>query len=256
MHTSGFYFTGQVDLESRINMQVSIAEALNTGTIGEPIISMMKLIFSTVFGRRLGTIDDGTSLREDPWTASTEVINPYFPSTTRAVTLTRAPIGVKLDLRLRRKVGTNKNINQGFAYCGPRFASINKWVNTAYGVTVNRAGGINSTSGVTFDRLNELKVIGTRSSLDGTTALLNMISGTNVNEDDYGFMLKTNFTFPADITFSGINAETSFSGDTNTFDSRNETFDQYDRYWSGDESFSGGINNFDSTNDRFDQTDV
>jgi hypothetical protein len=253
MHTAGFYFTGQVDLESRINMQVSIAEALNTGTIGEPIISMMKLIFSTVFGRRLGTIDDGTSLREDPWIASTEVINPYFPSTTRAVTLTRAPIGVKLNLRLRRKVGTNKNINQGFAYCGPRFASINKWANTAYGVTGNRSTGINGTTGITFDRLNELKVIGTRSSLDGTTALLNMISGTNVNEDDNGFMLKTNFTFPADITFPG---EKSFSGNTNTFDSRNETWDQYDRYWAGDESFSGGINKWDSNTDKFDQTDI
>jgi hypothetical protein len=50
-----------------------------------------------------------------------------------------------------------------------------------------------------------------------------MISGTNVNEDDNGFMLKTNFTFPADITFPG---EESFSGNTIKFDSTNNEFDQ------------------------------
>jgi len=114
-------------------------------------------------------------------------------------------------------------INQGFAYCGPRFASINKWANTAYGVTGNRSGGINGTTGITFDRLNELKVTGTRSSLDGTTAIFNMISGNNANEDDFGFMLKTNFAFPTDITFPG---EESFSGNTLKYDSTNKKFDK------------------------------
>ena len=223
MHTSGFYFTGQVDLRSRINMRVKVAEAVNTGVIGEPLIAMMKLIFSTVFGRRLGTVDDGTSLRNNAEIASVETAHPYFTSTTRDVTLTRAPINITVNTRIRRQVGTGTTINQGFAYCGPSFKSINKFANTSYGVTANRVGGTNGTSGVTFDRLNELKVTGTRSSLDGTTALLNMISGTNANEDDYGFMLKTNFAFPTDITFPG---EESFSGNSITFDQDNKKFDQ------------------------------
>jgi len=215
MHTSGFYFTGQVDIENRLNMRVKIAEAINTGVIGEPIISMMKLIFETVFGRRTGTVDDGSNLSAQPQQPN--------PNNSRDVTLTRAPIAIKLNLRLRRKVGTGVTINQGFAYCGPRFASINKWANTAYGVTGNRSGGINGTTGITFDRLNELKVTGTRSSLDGTTAIFNMISGNNANEDDFGFMLKTNFAFPTDITFPG---EESFSGNTLKYDSTNKKFDK------------------------------
>ncbi len=220
MHTSGFYFTGQVDLESRINMQVSVATGYATGVVGTPLISMMKLIFETVFGRRTGTVDDGSAVSVNPQQPN--------PNNSRDVTVTRAPIGVRLNLRIRRLVGTGVppntiNINQGFAYCGPRFSSINKWANTAYGVTGNRSGGINGTTGNTFNRLNELKITGTRSSLDGTPALLGMISGTNANEDDFGFMLKTNFAFPTDITFPG---EESFSGSSITFDKDNKKFDQ------------------------------
>ena len=216
MHTSGFYFTGQVDIENRLNLRVKVAEAINTGAIGEPLIYLMKLIFETVFGRRIGTVDDGTSLRSNSYQEPN-------PNNSRDVMLTRAPISVRLNLRVRRKVGTGVTINQGFAYCGPSFKSINRFANTAYGVTGNRSGGINGTTGNTFNRLNELKVTGTRSSLDGTTAIFNMISGTNADEDDFGFMLKTNFAFPTDITFPG---EESFSGNTLKFDSTNKKFDK------------------------------
>jgi hypothetical protein len=228
MHTSGFYFTGQVNLESRLDLKNRIAQAVNTGVDGTPIKQMLSLLFSSMFGRKLGTIDDSSSLRSNPQ----QDVSSYGTNT-RAVTLRREPIGVKLNLRLRRKVGTgilpdlnSINISQGFAYCGPSFGSINKYANTAYGVTGNRSGGINGTTGITFAVLNDLKITGTRSSLDGTPALLKTITnnaGGGPNEDDFARMLKTNFTFPADITFPG---EESFSGTTNKFDSTNEKFDQ------------------------------
>ena len=228
MHTSGFYFTGQVNLESRLNLKNKIAEAINTGVDGTPIKQVLSLLFTSMFGRRLGTVDDSSSLRSNP-----QQDVSFYGTNTRAVTLRREPIGVRLNLRLRRKVGTgilpdlnSINISQGFAYCGPSFGSINKYANTAYGITGNRSGGINGTTGITFAVLNDLKITGTRSSLDGTTALLKTITGNaggGPNEDDFGRMLKTNFTFPADITFPG---EESFSGTTNKFDSTNEKFDQ------------------------------
>lgn len=230
MHTSGFYFTGQVNLESRLDLKNRIAQAVNTGVDGTPIKQMLSLLFSSMFGRKLGTIDDSSTLRSNP-----QQDVSFYGTNTRAVTLKREPIGVRLNLRLRRKVGTgilpdlnSINISQGFAYCGPSFGSINKYANTAYGVTGNRSGGINGTTGITFAVLNDLKITGTRSSLDGTPALLKTITnnaGGGPNEDDFGRMLKTNFTFPADITFPG---EESFSGTTNKFDSTNEKFDQTD----------------------------
>ena len=52
--------------ESRLNARVQVATGFNTGTIGEPLLAMMKLIFETVFGRRIGTVDDGTSKSTQP----------------------------------------------------------------------------------------------------------------------------------------------------------------------------------------------
>ena len=221
MHTSGFYFTGQVNLESRLNLKNRIAQAVNTGADGTPIKQMLSLLFTTAFGRKLGTVDDGSSLRANP-----QQDVSFYGTNTRAVTL-RRDIDIKLNLRLREvylgaTVATNVNVSQGFAYCGPSFGSINKWIGTAYGVTANRSGGINGTSGVTFAVLSDLKVTGTRTSLDGRPALFEMIAGTDKNA---GRRIKTNFTFPADITFPG---EESFSGNTNKFDSTNEKFDQTD----------------------------
>jgi len=241
MHTSGFYFTGQVDLRSRLDLKIKIAEGFNTGTVGEPFVSMLKLIFETKFGRKTGTVDDGTILSTNP-------LQPN-PDGTREVTLLRAPVNITLNLRLRKTflgttVSDNINVAQGFAYVGPRFNSINKWIFTAYGVTANRSAGerlwsntirrfddidntfdettpgINGTSGVTIERLNELLVTGTKTSLDGATALFTMISGDDSN---IGRQLKTNFTFPADITFP---EEESFSGENILFDSTVDTFDQ------------------------------
>ena len=132
MHTSGFYFTGQVNLESRLNLKNKIAEAINTGVDGTPIKQVLSLLFTSMFGRRLGTVDDSSSLRSNP-----QQDVSFYGTNTRAVTLRREPIGVRLNLRLRRKVGTgilpdlnSINISQGFAYCGPSFGSINKYANT------------------------------------------------------------------------------------------------------------------------------
>ncbi len=220
MHTSGFYFTGQVNLESRLDLKNRIAQAVNTGVDGTPIKQMLSLLFSSMFGRKLGTIDDSSTLRSNP-----QQDVSFYGTNTRAVTLRREAIGIKLNLRLRETylgatVATNVNVAQGFAYCGPSFGSINKYANTAYGITGNRSGGINGTSGITFAVLSDLKVTGTRTSLDGKPALLEMIAGTDKNA---GRRIKTNFAFPTDITFPG---EESFSGNTNKFDSTNEQFDQ------------------------------
>ncbi|BCU99023.1 MAG: hypothetical protein CM15mV25_0130 [uncultured marine virus] len=83
-------------------------------------------------------------------------------------------------------------------------------------VSRSRSGGINSTSGITFQRLNELKVTGTRTSLDGRTALMEMIAG----DDNNGRQFK------ATLLFSGyhILGEESFTSSSITFDSTNKKF--------------------------------
>jgi hypothetical protein len=64
MHTSGFYFTGQVNIENQISAQISQpVDGIISGISESPIFGVIGQLFTTIFGRRLGTVDDGTTLR-------------------------------------------------------------------------------------------------------------------------------------------------------------------------------------------------
>ena len=64
MHTAGFYFTGQVDIESRITVTAGgPVRGVTSGREEVPFLQIANTLFSTIFGRRLGTNSDGTSLR-------------------------------------------------------------------------------------------------------------------------------------------------------------------------------------------------
>ena len=73
MHPAGFYFTGQVNIESRLNLRnrMPIIGRV-TGIEASPFISVLNTLFASIFGRRLGTEDDGTTLRSNPQLGSTE----------------------------------------------------------------------------------------------------------------------------------------------------------------------------------------
>ena len=67
MHTAGFYFTGQVDMATQVNNQIRSFTGVNSGLVFDPGADLViNTLFSTIFGRRLGTVDDGTSLRSNP----------------------------------------------------------------------------------------------------------------------------------------------------------------------------------------------
>ena len=139
-----------------------------------------------------------------------------FDKTTRDVTLTSEPIGIKYVSRVRRDIN-NVNVRQGFAYAGPRFGVLNKFANTAFGTTANPSGAQGS-SGITFAVLSGIKVQGTRTSLDGQNAIFLMTS----NED--GRKIKTNFTIPSEVKRIIFGAN-SFDEDATSFDSDSITFD-------------------------------
>ena len=215
MHTAGFYFTGQVDLENRINLRIKApVDGVISGVSESPIFSILNTLFSTLFGRRLGTVDDGTTLRANANIPADVDLNPdtveHFTSNTRDVTLKRPNVVIDYTSRVRRTIDS-VNISQGFAYAGPRFGTLNRFANTAFGI--NNAG-----SGITFQILNEIKVQGTKSSLDGREGIFLMTS----NED--GQKVKTNFTLPAEIAVSQplfSNTLIKFDADVFTFDNTN-----------------------------------
>ena len=215
MHTAGFYFTGQVDLENRINLRIKApVDGVISGVSESPIFSILNTLFSTLFGRRLGTVDDGTTLRANANIPADVDLNPdtveHFTSNTRDVTLKRPNVVIDYTSRVRRTIDS-VNISQGFAYAGPRFGTLNKFANTAFGIN-------NTGSGITFQILNEIKVQGTKSSLDGREGIFLMTS----NED--GQKVKTNFTLPAEIAVSQplfSNTLIKFDADVFTFDNTN-----------------------------------
>jgi hypothetical protein len=218
MHTAGFYFTGQVDIESRVT--VTAAGPVNLATSGGteiPFPTIANTLFLSVFGRRLGTTSDGTSLRPNAKTkGSIDVSNDYvdpFTTNTRDVTLTREDIEIDYLSRRRNNFvdggGTTHDVRSGYAYGGPRMASLNRFGNTAYGTSST------NSYATTFERLNELRVRGTKTSLDGTAIPLFMFS------IDQAKQIKLNYAFPSQLAVSAD----LFSNTLTKFDSGLLTFD-------------------------------
>ena len=218
MHTAGFYFTGQVNIQNRLNVR-AIGPVIGSvsNVTDEPLFAIVNTLFSTIFGRRLGTVDDGTSLRANPQSEgaidSNALTKDHFTSNTRDLTLTREAIEFDIQSRMKRTI-TDENgnpilIKRGFAYAGPRWSSINKYGNTVYG-TSNPSSNANS-----FENLENVKIIGTDTSFDGRNGIFIFSSNEN------GRLLKTNYAFPSSLSFNAEsfdNTLTRFDFDTITFD--------------------------------------
>ncbi len=216
LHSSGFYFQGEINIETSLNAEIKTITGLNSGT--EAILkSVLTRLYSKLIGRRLGTQTDGTSLRANAKEAvaadfDTDTIT-QFSKTTRDVTLKTQPIDIRYVSRVRRTIGTT-NIRQGFAYAGPRFGTLNRFINTAYGVNANSTF---SSSGITIAELSAIKIQGTRTALDGTNAIFLMTSSSA------GQKIKTKFTIPAAI--GEVDGDT-FDETTTMFDSTSTKFDK------------------------------
>jgi len=135
MHTSGFYFTGQVNIENQISAQISQpVDGIISGISESPIFGVIGQLFSTIFGRRLGTVDDGTTLRSNPELGADpdfddSTMSP-FSTGTRDITLRRI-YTIKLSQRstLYNITSRGDTYLRGFAYGGPTMKSLDIYNN-------------------------------------------------------------------------------------------------------------------------------
>ena len=205
MHTSGFYFQGQVNIETRLNARISFPITGGiSGIIDEPFFAIINTLFSTIFGRRLGTIDDGTTLRANaklglPADFDTSTGSP-FSSSTRDVTLVRVPIKIDYLSRMRETFN-GVTIAQGFAYAGPRYGTINREALKSFKLSGTNYSIAELSKNVTF---------GTRSSFDGIDNTLLFCS------TDRGRLIKTRLTIPCEII--DFQPENQFDNTLVTFD--------------------------------------
>ena len=194
MHTAGFYFTGQVNIESRISAQISQpVDGIISGIEESPIFGVITQLFTTIFGRRLGTTDDGTTQR-----ANAELgVDPdfddstieHFPQNTRDVTL-RRHMTVKLS-----QTSTLYNISFG----GSDFLRGYAWTGMSMGST--------KMSSQPFSANNMFSGTHTKAQ---TTAIAGGIKGSNQ------YVSPMTFVNWADFRFNGLNS-TSKDGEVVDF---------------------------------------
>ena len=233
MHTSGFYFTGQVNIQTQVSAQItSPVEGIISGLSETPIFGVLNTLFSTIFGRRLGTEDDGTSLNANPELGLDPLFDTsttdFFTPNTRDLTLTRKmkisfPSIAKITVR-----GTEYKF--GYAYCGPRMKTLNIYDNpfeTDNMFSGNhpsvQTGSYTATGGGATKLLSPMKMV---NWADHTIiGLNNTLNGTGVQIQDYdNDNLKTYISYPTEITASvpGI----SYDRTDITYDNTGFTFDE------------------------------
>ena len=211
MHTAGFYFTGQVDIINTLDARgrLPLVGAVSGRTEVEiPLIAILNTLFSVIFGRRLGTIDDGTSLRANALESGSIDLDhntiEHFAANQRDITLNRAGIDYDYLSRKRSTIG-GQSVRTGHAYAGPRWGTLDKYATTVFA----------NDPGYTFRAFNELKVFGTRTSLDGQSGIFLMSSDAN------GKNVKMMTAFPSVITFN----QNDFSNTVVRWDDEGPLFD-------------------------------
>ncbi|MAJ05153.1 MAG: hypothetical protein CMH03_10740 [Marinovum sp.] len=204
MHPAGFYFTGQVNIESRINskMRMPVIGRV-TGVSASPFLSILNTLFGSVFGRRLGTNTDGTTQRANallgvPGDVVQSAKSP-FSTTTRDVTLSTVPISFRFQFKPFYNFRT-VNTNFGSVYAGPKLKGFDK-----------RFQGVMNTSAMNWARVAELKAIGTNTPADGT----------DIQYGDLSTIAKTYITMPVEI----LVPQGRFSNTQRKFDSNVSKFD-------------------------------
>jgi hypothetical protein len=207
MHTAGFYFANRLNIESELDLQARAPVVGEISQISEsPIFSILNTLFLTIFGRRLGTETDGTSLRANPLSGiggdlDTLTISPFL-NTTRDVTFFNEGINLSILSRVRG-VFNGVTIAQGYGYAGPRYGTINREALRAF---VRQAD-----THYTIAELSSNVTFGTRSSLDGQDNTFLFCS------TDLGRLIKTKLTIPCEVFIIVPN---------NSFDNTVVTFDQ------------------------------
>ena len=205
VHPAGWAVFGEVEVVGRANAKIS-PQTVDSFT--PELASTFRNIFTTVFGRRLGTIDDGTSLKATPKVGSDNLTN--FPNTNRDITLTR-----------------NNNVIVGVARTpstqGPTLDLLPRY---AFGI------GPTTTASIP----NYPSLIRTQ-NLDGTNdqsftigqfanIRIDQVSDSNGKIPLAAFNTRINVPPPGEIQISGTARINAFDNTFITFDSSTETFDE------------------------------
>lgn len=205
VHPAGWAVFGEVEVVGRANAQVSIQ---TVDSYSPELASTLRTIFTTVFGRRLGTVDDGTSIKATAKVGSDDLTS--FPNTNRDTTLTRinnvivgvvrtpSAQGPTLDLLPRYAFGIGPNTTEAI----PNYPSLTRTTNLDG--TNDQSFTIGQFANIRIDQVD-----------DGTGKIPLAAFNTRINVPP-----------PGEITISGGARTNAFDNTFITFDNSTETFDE------------------------------
>ena len=202
IHTAGFYYQGEVNTVQRLNAKIKQpVEGIQSGAEISPIFRVLDFIFTEMVGRRLGTTDDGTSLRSNAHQGvETEDRATSLAPTTRDVTLKR-------ELKYILQMKENTTIRTNTTVFGRPVSNTLKGLN-------HRLLQLHTANRIQIRDIAAIRLTGLQNqSLDGEVNTL----------QDFGFHAKTNFTIPAEIWQQSSD---SFDETGVTFDQTNIKFDK------------------------------
>src|SRR6056300_954734 len=229
LHSAGFYFQGEVTIETQVSARIKDVTGINT-SVTEEIFGVYKTIFTTILGRRLGTATDGTTLRSNPALGVdpdfTDSTSEHFTPNTRDLTLTGA---YKLIFESTPKLTIRGDTTKfGYAVAGPRMRSLSlNNIDQAF-TSMFGGGHPNVQTGphgvtpgttklvqpMTLQNWANHRLIGTQTQYDGEVVQIDELATDN---------LKTYITYPTEITTT-VPAST-FDTTSITFDATDTTFD-------------------------------
>ena len=229
VHPAGWNVFGEVEVVGRANAKIT-PQTVDSFT--PELTSTLRNIITTVFGRRLGTVDDGTALKATPKVGSDDLTS--FPNTNRDLTLTRInnvvvgvarsprAMGPTLDLLPRYAFSIGANTTENI----PHYPGIKR---------ITNLDGINDQS-FTIDQFRNIQI--------------DQVSDSNGNIPLDAFNTRINVPPPGEIQISGGARTNAFDNNFITFDSSTETFDETTlTTLMSDTGFT-----FDSTSVKFDGT--
>ena len=205
VHPAGWAVFGEVEVVGRANAQVSIQ---TVDSYSPELASTLRTIFTTVFGRRLGTVDDGTSIKATAKVGSDDLTS--FPNTNRDTTLTRINNVIVGVVRTPSAQGPTLDLL-------PRYA---------FGIGPTTTASIPNYPSLTRTQ-----------NLDGTndqSFTIGQFANVRIDQVDDGtgkiplaaFTTKINVPPPGEITISGGARTNAFDNTFITFDNSTETFDE------------------------------
>ena len=235
IHPAGFFVSGEVRISNRVSGQISVpVEGVISGLSQSPLFFTLEQLFSTVFGRRLGTETDGTTLRSNPESdVEATDIDTALASTTRDITL-KQKITIKvvgdvedLDFNIG---GTKQTI--GYAYAGPKVKSTFFNATSVFDGVYNQKSGTlpgNSLaftqSGVPVSQIGTTAVVDNRAltiaELQNVFEQVTSASISDATKDTSPF-IKWNIAIPAYVAPTSLGFDTT----STTFDDTTITFDK------------------------------